>query len=236
MNFNLIIKIAIFALLANSRVYALTWNEIGTSGMWHAAMPGGDNTLFIGYGGYGAKEAGVKNWALALGGAKGFAHIVAVTGPKNSLYKDREKKDANLRLVEKIKSLKPVKIIVAAHSSGSFVAHEFLRMLSAEKDFISKTVYYDLDGAACLDCPKMQNGNHGFKFECVAAKQGKFESPNSAAMKACAGHFTALPAKSKCVRAWCLHGWMINKNVSDPMSTETYYKDPQISPNTDYLP
>lgn len=221
------------------------WEEIG-KGAWFSgtASPGG--TLFIGYAGYGADGAGARNWASAVAAAKGWGMTVAVAGPDKVYYEDKEKLQANTRLfMELIPRLAPGRVVIAAHSSGSFVAKEFMSLLekTGEKKLLRKISYYDLDGGPCGPCRKYAEdpANSGFVFRCVSASQpGGPEAPNLASMKGCGKYYSELKAEGAgCAGAWCLHGWLINRAASelDPVRPKTrdYYLAPAISPCVSYL-
>ena len=166
------------------------WTEIGR-GAWLHGKPGTGGTLFIGYAGYGADGEGARNWAGAVAAAKGWKTVIAVAGPDKVHYEDAEKLGTNTRiLTELIPQLAPDRIIVAAHSSGSFVGREFMALIGkfGKKDLLHKISYYDLDGGPCGPCRKYADdpANSGFVFTCVSAVQpGGPAAPNRDSMKAC---------------------------------------------------
>ena len=170
------------------------WTEIGR-GAWLYGKPAPGGTLFIGYAGYGADGEGARNWAGAAAAAKGWKTVIAVAGPDKVYYEDKEKLEANTRiLTELIPKLAPGRIIIAAHSSGSFVAKEFMGLIEklGKKDLLRKISYYDLDGGPCGPCRKYaeDSANAGFKFICVSAVQpGGPAAPNLDAMKTCGKYY-----------------------------------------------
>ena len=224
---------------------AAGWSEIGT-GAWLYGKPGTGETLFIGYAGYGADGEGARNWAGSVAAAKGWKAVVAVAGPDKVYYEDREKLAANtLLLTDLIPRLAPARIVVAAHSSGSFVAKEFMGLIEklGKKDLLRKISYYDLDGGPCGPCRKYADdpANDGFAFTCVSAVQpGGPAAPNLEGMKTCGKYYEELKAEGAgCTGAWCLHGWLINKDASklDPVRPKTryYYLSPALDPNVSYF-
>jgi hypothetical protein len=217
-----------------------------SSGAWLRGKPGTGGTLFIGYAGYGADGEGARNWAGAVAAAKGWGAVIAVAGPDKVYYEDNEKLPANTRiLTEIIPQLAPERIIIAAHSSGSFVSKEFMGLIEklGKKDLLHKISYYDLDGGPCGPCRKYADdpANAGFAFTCVSAVQpGGPSAPNRDGMKTCGKYYLELKAEGAgCTGAWCLHGWLINRGAStlDPVRPKTreYYLSPDISPCVSYF-
>ncbi len=234
-----------------TRSSAPVWMAIASGGMWYAenTQATGD-TLFIAYSGYTADEPGAKNWALALAAKQGWRHIVAVSGPANVLYKDREKLEANKKLLGVIiPELKPGRIIIAAHSSGTFVAHEFMDLLiQGKKSALLATVsYYDIDGSSCDACMKLAkaqpaSADEGFVYRCISVVQPDGPSAaNNSTMKACGADFyRELSAKNThCSGKWCMHGWLVNQRAAEfgPVSPPAvkYYADPQIIPCDEFI-
>lgn len=220
------------------------WTEIGRGAWLYGKGPGG--TLFIGYAGYGADAAGARNWAGAVAAAKGWKTVIAVAGPEKVYYEDKEKLQANTGIITGlIPRLAPERIVIAAHSSGSFVAKEFMELLEklGRKDLLRKISYYDLDGGPCGACRKYADdaANAGFLFSCVSVVQpGGPAAPNLASMKSCGKYYSELKAEGAgCAGAWCLHGWLINRGAAglDPVrpGTSAYYLSPAISPNVSYF-
>jgi len=137
------------------------WNTIDSGILYSAVKSKNNQSIFLAFGGWTAKAEWTSIWAENLYAVKlkklKIAHLFAVKGPKNSLYKDREIN--NRKLAEKIlgilKSQKissKIQIILVAHSSGAYVAHEFLNTLFAldsangYKNTKDKISYFNLDG------------------------------------------------------------------------------------------
>ena len=221
------------------------WTEIGR-GAWLHGEQGTGGTLFIGYAGYGADGEGARNWAGAVAAAKGWKTVIAVAGPDKVYYEHKEKLEANtLILTGLIPRLAPARIVIAAHSSGSFVAKEFMALIEklGKKELLRKISYYDLDGGPCGACRKYADdpANAGFLFTCVSAIQPDGPSaPNLDGMKSCGKYYLELKAEGAgCSGAWCLHGWLVNRNASklDPVRPKTreYYLSPSLAPATSYF-
>ncbi|HNW43684.1 MAG TPA: hypothetical protein PKI19_04215 [Elusimicrobiales bacterium] len=224
---------------------APAWAEFYAGEMWQKtiSLAAGDAAVLVAYGGYGADEPGAKNWAQALGEAGGFKYVVAVKGPLAVDYSDHKKKEANGLLVKMLKGLNAAKIVIAAHSSGTYVAHELLAMLAPGGDgypLLDKTVYYNLDGATCVPCRKLALASSAFKYTCVGAAQGALKSPNYYSVEACGkDHFLPLEFSAGCTGAWCMHACLINTRAAaiDPVrpSVPRYYADPLISVAAGFL-
>lgn len=128
-----------------------TWSNLGT-GVSYRPVGGGPG-VFIAYGGYTALRAYSQAWAQELWRAKlrslGVGHVYAVKGPADSFYRAKEIGNTSLRTHMKgsIANAAPF-VLIGAHSSGAFVAHELLDQLSdaSETATLSKIVYANLDG------------------------------------------------------------------------------------------
>jgi len=145
--------------------------------------------------------------------------------------------EANKRLVKKLAAADIHKIVIAAHSSGNFVAQEMLSMLKGTS-LPARTAYYDLDGTNCAVCRDLASS--GFKYTCVGAAQGGLRSPNFESVKLCGkDHFLQLDFNAGCTGAWCLHACLVNTNAAaiGPFrpSITGYYEDPHISAASDFL-
>jgi hypothetical protein len=132
----------------------LTGPDIGTGvAMKDTGNPLGDNA-FIGYAGYDVPLADAEAWVDALDDAwlreHGVRYVWAVRGPDDSHYENKE--IGNTKIGTKLREIAPTAsfILVAAHSSGSCVAHELFTQLADGRDgagtTAGKLVYFDLDG------------------------------------------------------------------------------------------
>ena len=124
------------------------WSTFAT-GIAQKSTGAGDG-VFIAYGGYGATTVHVEAWVEALAAARldeiGLGHLYAVKGPRDAGYDARELPNSKLTarlLAEHAGS----RVVVVAHSSGTYVAHELLAQLAARDEAALRNVsYFDLDG------------------------------------------------------------------------------------------
>jgi hypothetical protein len=108
--------------------------------------------ILIAYGGYSARINYSAAWATELVNARlgeaGIGHIYAVQGPQDPGYAAQEIGNSKIRphLLTYDDGTAP--IFVVAHSSGAFVAHEFLRQLNTagRDDILARIAYSNLDG------------------------------------------------------------------------------------------
>jgi hypothetical protein len=118
--------------------------------------PTGEN-LFIGYAGYLVNLSSAEAWVEALHeaslSARGVRYLWAVQGPNDRRYANFE--IGNSRIAATLLPLVGEKthfVLVAGHSSGSFVAHELLGRLAGGMDpsgvTAGRVVYFNLDGGA----------------------------------------------------------------------------------------
>ena len=118
---------------------------------------------FIAYGGWGVKEAWARAWVdevyrTALS-RRGIRYLCAVRGPAEVDYAGRE--IGNTGLANHLLTRQRGLVIIAAHSSGSFVAHELFAELAAMEPrgvaLLRRVVYYDLDGGEAGLTPEIVN-------------------------------------------------------------------------------
>lgn len=116
--------------------------------------------LLITFGGFLQPEKSVRNWSDALFSRKhvklGTGFQIAVKGPLNDYYQQREldlsKLISFVDSILMIPSKHPIEIIVIGYSSGVFVFHEMLNLISKQseevkKRFKGRITYFSLDGA-----------------------------------------------------------------------------------------
>lgn len=132
-----------------------TWSDGPGFGIaYRRANENDDIAIF--YGGYGATLAASESWldeAFAADlEARGIGRLYAVKGPLHADYRDWEIGNSKIakRLIGE-EGAKASRIVVVAHSSGAFVAHELLSQLADGRDVngaaAGKIVYFNLDGA-----------------------------------------------------------------------------------------
>lgn len=156
----------------------IPWEEGGDVGFGVARRDtqnsSGENAAIF-YAGYQASLAGAKGWATQFYKqelqSRGVRYLYAVQGPNTIPYSNFEIGNTSVvaSLLSKI-SDKTKFIAVLGHSSGSFVAHEFLGQIAgpfdSEKKTKGKVVYFDLDG-----------GRSGFDGNTVCLRKAYFLSP-----------------------------------------------------------
>jgi hypothetical protein len=186
---------------------------------------------FVAYGGWGVGETWARTWvdevyrtALAH---RGVRYLCAVRGPASVDYAGREIGNAALGalLLSRPRGL----VIVAAHSSGSFVAHELLAELEAMGPrgaaLLGRTVYYDLDGGESGLTPEIVG--HLRRAYFVYADDGTTatRSANAATMIALGTRYAAQggvlavnAARSGCRAGakWCLHDALVTERPHNP--------------------
>jgi hypothetical protein len=188
--------------------------------------PAGEN-LFIGYAGYRVNLASAEAWVDALHeaslAARGVRYLWAVQGPNDLTYSNFE--IGNSRIVATLLPLVGPStrfVLVAGHSSGSFVAHELLGRLAGGMDLegvtAGRVVYFNLDGGASgLTSGAVGRLRHAYF---VAAHDGKTgtDSPRLATMRslgatyASAGGYWEDDARDSGCHAgaqWCVHDALI---------------------------
>jgi hypothetical protein len=122
--------------------------------------------VFIGYAGYDVSIDACQQWASGLirqsPFEKLFLKIYAVPGPKDPPYEDRYIMNS---VLANQPDMSRVQIIyVAAHSSGSYVADEFIELLPDR--LLSKIRLVILDGGAIIEHLK-----HKIKHKFVSAQK-----------------------------------------------------------------
>jgi hypothetical protein len=153
----------------------------------------------------------------------------AVQGPNDRTYSNFE--IGNSKIVTTMLPLVAQRtrfVLVAGHSSGSFVAHELLGRLAGGMDpkgvTAGRVVYFDLDGGASGLTPRSVGRlRHGYF---VAAHDGTTgtDSPRLATMRAlgatyasAGGYWQNDAVDSKCGGAqWCVHNALITTRPHAP--------------------
>jgi hypothetical protein len=194
--------------------------------------PAGDS-IFIGYAGYQVPIASAEAWVEALYdaslAARGVRYLWAVQGPNHRTYSHFE--IGNSEIVTAMLPLVGPRthfILVAGHSSGSFVAHELLGKLAGGMDprglTEGRVVYFDLDGGESGLTP--QSVGRLRKAYFVGSHDGKTgtDSPRRATMQslgatyASAGGYWQNDASSSGCEAgarWCVHSTFITTRPHD---------------------
>lgn len=210
-----------------------TGDDIGYGVAYKDLGPGNGANAFIGYAGYPFPLDASQSWARELWLARlrelGVRHVWSVQGPATVGYVDLEVGNSFIaeRLTEVI--VDDGKVIVAGHSSGSYVAHELLRQLAGGLDpegtTADKVIYFNLDGGtAGIDDADVQRLHRAY-FVGIRDSATGTESPNLGAMQyldslwsARGGYLEVEGAGSGCSAGapWCLHMVVINTLPHDP--------------------
>jgi hypothetical protein len=190
--------------------------------------------IFIAYAGYSVELSWSKAWVSELYRQKlktlGIKYIYAAKGPRDVGYESAEIENSKLAKDVLAIATKDTKIVILAHSSGAFVAHEFLQKLftgkSAEEEKLHQKIsYFNLDGAG----RGLTNEIVGKlkKLYPVSAFDSKTGTPsfNAGPMKALAETF---PSKAKAIvldasgsgcqagSERCMHDTLINTRPHSP--------------------
>jgi hypothetical protein len=206
--------------------------------------PTGDS-IFIGYAGYQVTLASAQAWVDALHGAslaaRGVRYLWAVQGPNDRTYSKFE--IGNSRIVAAMLPLVGQEtrfVLVAGHSSGSFVAHELLGQLAGGMDpqgvTAGRVVYFDLDGGASgLSTRSVGRLRDAYFVGAHDAKTGT-DSPRLAIMQSlgatyasAGGYWQNDASKSGCHAGaqWCVHDTLITTTPHDKAnaSSQLDYSD-----------
>ena len=193
----------------------------------------GEN-VFMGYAGYRIDLASAEAWVEALYdaslAARGVRYLWAVQGPNDRTYSNSE--IGNSKIVMTMLPLVGPRtrfILIAGHSSGSFVAHELLAQLAGGKDpdgvTTGRVVYFNLDGGASgLTTQSVGRLRHAYF---VAARDGKSgtDSPRLSTMRAlgttyaaAGGYWQSDADESGCPAGaqWCVHDSLVTTTPHAP--------------------
>jgi hypothetical protein len=203
-----------------------TWQAVGYGvTLLDTGNPLGSN-VFIGYSGYNIDLAQAQSWVGALYDARlhdlGVRWLFAVQGPADSLYNGLE--IGNSKIVAALNARFTAEmgfIVVAGHSSGSFVADELLQQMDTGSDpsgvYGPRMVYFALDGdqryVAASGIDRLRRAYYVNAFDPVSG----VSSPNHAAMDSLGATFAAKggsfqydASSSGCTATWCVHISLIN--------------------------
>jgi hypothetical protein len=201
--------------------------------------PAGEN-LFIGYAGYQVDLASAEAWVEALYeaslAARGVRYVWAVRGPNDCTYSNHE--IGNSKIVTTMLPLVGAStrfVLVAGHSSGSFVAHELLGRLAGGMDpqgvTAGRVVYFNLDGGANGLTARSVGRLRRAYF--VAAHDGQTgtDSPRLATMRSlgalfasAGGYWLSDAGDSGCHAGarWCVHDALITSTPHTPTNANAH--------------
>jgi hypothetical protein len=199
--------------------------------------PLGDN-VFIGYAGYNVTLAAAEAWVGALYhaslSARGVRWVYAVQGPADAGYDGLEIGNSKIAAaLESEVGSSTHFILVAGHSSGSFVADELLQQLATGADpkgvTADKMVYFDLDGdQKYVSGAGIARLRKAYYVGAHDVAKGTL-SPNHAVMQslgstyASSGGFFEYDASSAGCNAgatWCVHVSLITTRPHNPADAD----------------
>jgi hypothetical protein len=228
-------------------VHAIPWQTGATIGagvaMKDTKNPLGNN-VFLAYAGYEVSLASAEAWAAALYdaslAARGVRWLYAIKGPADPGYDAQEIGNSHIAsaLVSGEVTSTTKFILVAGHSSGTFVADELFEQLATGADpanvTADKVVFFNLEGGE-KDVSTTAIGRLHRAYY-VGAHDGATLSPNHADMvslgneHAAKGGFLDYDAGSSGCNAgakWCVHVSLVITKPHDPSTGDplTDYSD-----------
>lgn len=200
---------------------------------------------FLAYGGYGATLDASCAWARELYlsdlAARGVRYVYCIQGPATPSYAGLE--IGNSKIAKHLVANLPVDaafVAIAAHSSGSFVAHELLGQLAGDLDptdvTAGRVVYFNLDGGQSgLSAASVARLRRAYFVAARDSSTGT-KSPNHGTMVALGATYASAGglleldgADSGCApgASWCLHMVPILAKPHDPQGGDvaTDYTD-----------
>jgi hypothetical protein len=214
----------------------VAWRSGGTIGYGVATKDTGNTlgeNIFIGYAGYGVTLAAAESWVDELYRVnlanRGVLRVYAVQGPEDPGYDAQE--IGNSKIAAALASqVGPATrfILVAAHSSGGFVASELLGQLAGGADasgaISGNLVYVDLDGGQkYVSASGIQRLRKAYYVGARDSDTGTL-SPNHGAVEslgasfASQGGFFEYVGSTGCDAGgrWCVHDSLINTRPHNP--------------------
>ena len=192
-------------------------------------------SMFVGYGGYGVELAPAELWVTALYRAelraRGVRYVWAVQGPSDPGYSQDEIGNSKIAAaMVPLVSASTRFVLVAAHSSGAFVAEELLDQLATGADPGGATsdlvVYFALDGGGNGTQTSIGRTRNAYF---VSAHDGTTKSANYSAMQTLASDFASkggfydvdsTGAGCDDGAVWCVHMTMITTKPHDPTTAD----------------
>lgn len=219
-----------------------TGDDIGYGIAYKDLLDPSAHSVFIGYAGYPFPLDASESWVRELWYARlrelGVRHVYAVQGPADVPYSQLEIGNSHIATALTTQLGEGGFVLVAAHSSGTYVAHELLGQLVSGFDpqgvTAGNVVYFNLDGGLAGFTDAI--GTHTRRSYFVSAYDGNTGSgaANRDAMQYAGdmwstyGGYVELDASmSGCSGGaqWCLHMVVINQLPHDPYdsSVDDYY-------------
>lgn len=213
---------------------AVPWVTLGTGVAVRDLGAAAGAHAFIGYGGYGVTGDWTRAWVTQLWRvalrARGVRYVYAVQGPADVLYRGLEIGNSRLAMHLVPRVTDASRVLVAAHSSGSYVAHELLQQLfEGGLDPAMRTwhrlAYWNLDGGTSgLDATIAGRVARMWFVWSRDARTGT-RSPNNDSMLAGAARYPdaggavtvdATSAGCNADAVWCLHMTVITQRPHNP--------------------
>lgn len=229
---------------ASAPTFDTTWStgpDVGTGvAMKDTGNPRGDN-VFIGYAGYSVSIEDAEAWVDALYDAwlrdRGVRYVWAVRGPDDSHYEHKE--IGNTKIGARLRTIAPAAsfVLVAAHSSGSCVAHELFKQLAEGRDpegvTAGKIVYFNLDGIEKGLATEYVARLRRAYFVGAVDRATRTASPNDRDMRRTAEQYaSAAPGgylehdarDAKCASGgiWCLHVSLVTNAPHDTRAARAH--------------
>ena len=257
--------ILILLIAHNQFAQSFNWIKIA-NGVQYSYYDNQDgNNLFVVIGGWKAKQEWVNRWCEELYNQKvkllGVKHLFSVKGPEDVCNNGKE---INLnKLAEYIKNIIYAtyfvdKVIIVAHSSGSFVANELLNILygkigiARDSFYVNKVHYFNLDGGIggddCGESLESDVINSIVKIYTVSAYDSvsNMYSSNYETMKQLSEKYgdksemiVVDATNSGCTDKWCLHDVLIINKPHNPdkydLERDYTLFDEQRRVQTEYL-
>ena len=222
--------------LCSGAALAQEWKPLGAGVSYRLGTADAGAVALIGFAGWSVSADSARKWLQALSEASelSMAVVYAVQGPRDPGFAARDVDTQSLaHALDGLLANKTYqRIVVVAHSSGSFVAHHALNQLRSKVGH-AKIFYFNLDGglgsgdnALQPDIAKKLGGTFA-----VYAKQGAMKSANAQAMQRWLQHYPGATGiaidntVSDCTSPWCVHETLIiqRPHKSDGFDLERDY-------------
>lgn len=216
----------------------VTGDDVGYGIAYKDSMDPSAHSVFIGYAGYPFPLDAAQSWVTELYHARlaelGVRHVYAVQGPADVPYSQLEIGNSAIAGALPVKLGPDGFVLVAAHSSGSYVSHELFHQL-AEGGFdpegvtLDRIVYFNLDGGlAGIDGAVLGHLRRAYFVSALDGDTGTGAANRDAMiyagdMWAAEGGYVEVDATgSGCAAGapWCLHMAVINSLPHDPWASD----------------
>jgi len=224
---SIICLLVIICILCLNNYVSCGWTSIG-NGIAESVVGNTQCHYLVAFGGFKSLVSDSQIWVTQLNsgffGGK-MSNLVAVKGPADPGYRGKE--IANSKLVSAISSSSnqchSPAMIVVAHSSGTYVASEFLSGFASNSGLFNKfhgrVIYYDLDGGPGVSGQAKKLLQHQYMVSSVGSRNYDFSRGQG---KQAGNQFLLLDnSHSGCSSAWCKHMVCITTHPHNPASWST---------------